>query len=406
MKTYFINTDGWMKRALGITVVLVILGVALAFTSNDKNSEESSTVAAAMPVEVASPVYEKISEWDEYTGRFEASNRVEVRARVSGFLESVNFTDGQMVNKGDILFTLDDRPYKIALDQAKADYGQAKASLTTAQDNFDRVESLHESGAVSIEEYDRRKQALEFAKSSIQLSQAKVDNAKLNLEFTKVTAPITGLVSRDKVNLGNLIDGGSSNSTLLTTIVATSPIYFYFTGSEADYLRYVRLARNGDREAVRTGDIPVFIKLQDEDDFIHEAKIDFVDNEIDNNTGTIESRAVLQNKDHLLEPGMFGKARIIGSAAHQAIMIPDNIIGTNQSIRFVYVLGADNVVTVKNLTLGPLHSNGLRIVRDGLSPDDKLITNNIQKIRPGIAVTPIETSLEGNKSGEVAIAGK
>lgn len=406
MKTYFINTDGWMKRALGITVVLVILGVALAFTSNDKNSEESSTVAAAMPVEVASPVYEKISEWDEYTGRFEASNRVEVRARVSGFLESVNFTDGQMVNKGDILFTLDDRPYKIALDQAKADYGQAKASLTTAQDNFDRVESLHESGAVSIEEYDRRKQALEFAKSSIQLSQAKVDNAKLNLEFTKVTAPITGLVSRDKVNLGNLIDGGSSNSTLLTTIVATSPIYFYFTGSEADYLRYVRLARNGDREAVRTGDIPVFIKLQDEDDFIHEAKIDFVDNEIDNNTGTIESRAVLQNKDHLLEPGMFGKARIIGSAAHQAIMIPDNIIGTNQSIRFVYVLGADNVVTVKKVTLGPLHSNGLRIVRDGLSPDDKLITNNIQKIRPGIAVTPIETSLEGNKSGEVAIAGK
>src|SRR5690606_26321669 len=149
-----------------------------------------------------------------------------------------------------------------------------------------------------------------------------------------------------------------------------------------------------------------FIKLQDEDDFIHEAKIDFVDNEIDNNTGTIESRAILENKDHLLEPGMFGKARIIGSAAHQAIMIPDNIIGTNQSIRFVYVLGADNVVTVKNLTLGPLHSNGLRIVRDGLSPDDKLITNNIQKIRPGIAVTPIETSLKGNKSGEVAIAGK
>lgn len=406
MKTYFINTDGWMKKALGITVVLTILGVALAFTSNDENSEGNNTVAAAMAVEVASPVYEKISEWDEYTGRFEASNRVEVRARVSGFLESVNFTDGQMVNKGDILFTLDDRPYKIALDQAKADYGQAKASLTTAQDNFDRVVSLHESGAVSIEEYDRRKQALEFAKSSIQLSQAKVDNARLNLEFTRVTAPITGLVSRDKVNLGNLIDGGSSNSTLLTTIVATSPIYFYFTGSEADYLRYVRLARNGDREAVRTGDIPVFIKLQDEDDFIHKAKIDFVDNEIDNNTGTIESRAVLENKDHLLEPGMFGKARIIGSAAHQAIMIPDNIIGTNQSIRFVYVLGADNIVTVKNLTLGPLHSNGLRIVRDGLSPDDKLITNNIQKIRPGIAVTPIETSLKGNKSGEVAIAGK
>src|SRR5690606_32285583 len=337
MKTYYLNTKGIARGVLALAVLLAIISIALAFKSADREANKIDTTVAAMPVEVATPVLEKITEWDEYTGRFEASNRVEVRARVSGFLESVNFEDGQMVNKGDILFTIDNRPFKIALDQATADYGQAKASLTTAQDNFDRVKSLRESGAVSIEEYDRRKQALEFAKASIQLSQAKVDNAKLNLEFTKVTAPITGLVRRDKVNLGNLIDGGSSNSTLLTTIVATSPIYFYFTGSEADYLRYVRLARNGDREAVRTGDIPVFIKLQDEDDFIHEAKIDFVDNEIDNNTGTIESRAVLQNKDHLLEPGMFGKARIIGSAAHQSIMIPDNIIGTNQSIRFVYV---------------------------------------------------------------------
>lgn len=404
MKTYYLNTKGWMRSILSISAVLIILVIALAFTSEDTGKAEAHSAATAMAVEVASPLFEKITEWDEYTGRFEASNRVDVRARVSGFLESVNFEDGQLVNKGDVLFTLDARPYRIALDQANADYGQAKASLTTAQDNFERVQSLHESGAVSIEEYDRRKQALEFAKASIQLSQAKVDNAKLNLEFTKVTAPISGLVSRDKVNLGNLIDGGTSNSTLLTTIVATSPIDFYFTGSESDYLRYVRLARNGDRDAVRSGGIPVFIKLQDEDDFIHEAKMDFVDNEIDNSTGTIESRAVLENKDHLLEPGMFGKARLMGSAEHEAIMVPDNIIGTNQSLRFVYVLGEDNIVTAKNITLGPLYSNGLRIVREGLTQEDKLITNNIQKIRPGIAVTPIETPLENNKSGELALA--
>ncbi|HLT51343.1 MAG TPA: efflux RND transporter periplasmic adaptor subunit [Arenibacter sp.] len=403
MKTYYLNTKGIARGVLALAVLLAIISIALAFKSADREANKIDITVAAMPVEVATPVLEKITEWDEYTGRFEASNRVEVRARVSGFLESVNFEDGQMVNKGDILFTIDNRPFKIALDQATADYGQAKASLTTAQDNFDRVKSLRESGAVSIEEYDRRKQALEFAKASIQLSQAKVDNAKLNLEFTRVTAPITGLVSRDKVNLGNLIDGGSSNSTLLTTIVATSPIYFYFTGSESDYLRYVRLARNGERGAARTSDIPVFIKLQDEDDFIHEAKLDFVDNEIDKGTGTIESRAILGNKDHLLEPGMFGKARIVGSAEHEALMIPDNIIGTNQSLRFVYVLGADNMVTVKNITLGPLHSNGLRIVRDGISQEDKLITNNIQKIRPGIAVAPIETSLDKNKAGELAI---
>lgn len=403
MKIFNLKTKGTLRSILAITGLLAIIVLVFAFTSEDEDTK-SNVAASAMPVEVSTPVFKKITEWDEYTGRFEASNRVEVRARVSGFLESVNFVDGQMVNKGDVLFTMDNRPYKIALDQAKADYRQAKASLTTAQDNFARVELLHESGAVSTEEYDQRKQALEFAKASIRLSQAKVDKAELNLEFTKVTAPISGIVSRNKVDPGNLIDGGSPNSTLLTTIVATSPMYFYFTSSESDYLRYVRLARNGERGAVGTSDIPVFIKLQDEEDFVHEGKINFVDNEIDPNTGTIEFRAVLANKNRLLEPGMFGKVKLKGSAEHKAIMIPDNIIGTNQSLRFVYVLGPDNTVTVKNIILGPLHSNGLRIVRDGLSKEDKLITNNLQKIRPGIAVTPIETPLEENKSGELALA--
>ena len=402
MKKLTVNTKRISKTVFALIAVLAIVIVTAAFASGDTEQKDTAPVSQAMPVEVAVPVYEKITEWDEYTGRFEASNKVEVRARVSGFLERVNFVDGQVVKKGDVLFTIDDRPFKIALDQANADYGQAKASLKTAQDNFERVESLRESGAVSIEEYDRRKQALEFAKASIQLSQARVDNAKLNLEFTRVTAPISGLVSRDKINEGNLIDGGSSNSTLLTTIVATSPIHFYFTGSESDYLRYVRLARSGERGAVRSGGIPVFIKLQDEEGFEHEAKMDFVDNQIDTSTGTIESRAILDNKDHLLEPGMFGKARLMGSAEHEALMISDDIIGTNQSLRFVYVLGDDNIVTTKNVTLGPLHSNGLRIIRDGITKEDRLITNNIQKIGPGMAVTPIETSFQ--RAGELAIA--
>ena len=403
MKTIDLNTRKIALRILSVAGVLLAIMLVLAFTSSNKDDQEQPVAAQSMPVEVAYPVYEKITEWDEYTGRFEASNRVEVRARVGGFLESVNFQDGQMVKKGDVLFTIDDRPFQIALDQANADYGQAMASLKTAQDNYDRVETLRESGAMSTEEYDRRKQALAFAKSSVQSAQARVDNAKLNLEFTRVTAPISGLVSRDKVNEGNLIDGGSSTSTVLTTIVATSPIHFYFTGSESDYLRYVRLARNGERGELRSEGIPVFIKLQDENDFVHEAKMDFVDNEIDNSTGTIESRAVLENKDHLLEPGMFGEARLMGSAAHNSLMIPDNIIGTNQSLRFVYVLGTDNVVTTKNISLGPLHSNGLRVVRDGITKDDKLIVNNIQKIRPGMPVSPVEISLQQNTQTEVSV---
>ena len=391
------------KRSILIIIgLLTIVIVVSAFSIIGTSESEQVIEVQALPVKVAYPVYEKITEWDEYTGRFEASNKVEVRARVSGFLESVNFKDGQVVNKGDVLFTIDNRPFKIALNQANADYSQAKANLKTAQDNFERVAGLRESGAVSIEEYDRRKQALEFAKASIQLSQARVDEAKLNLEFTRVKAPISGLVSRDKVNEGNLIDGGSSNSTLLTTIVATSPIHFYFTGSESDYLRYARLARNGERDDLRTKGVPVYIKLQDEDDFLHKAKMDFVDNQLDSRTGTIESRAVLPNTDHLLEPGMFGKAKISGSAEHDAIMIPDEIIGANQSIRFVYVLGDDNTVISKNITLGPLHSNVLRIVRGGLTENDKVVVNNIQKIQPGLAVTPIESVLEVDTTKELA----
>ncbi|WP_375587183.1 efflux RND transporter periplasmic adaptor subunit [Flagellimonas aurea] len=393
------------KKNLTIGVMVLAISVFIyAFTSAENETEKQESGMVALPVEVAKPIYESITEWDEYTGRFEASSRVEVRARVSGFLEKVNFQDGELVKKGQTLFVIDQRPYRIALDEAKANYAQALASLKTAQDNFERVESLRETGALSIEEYDRRKQALVHAEASIQLAQAKVDNAKLNLEFTEVKAPISGLVSRDRVNEGNIIDGGSANSTVLTTIVATSPIHFYFTGSESDYLKYVRLARNGERGEARSEALPVFIKLLDEDEFVHEAKMDFVDNEIDMNSGTIESRAVLENKDHLLEPGMYGKAKLVGSEEHKAMMVPDEIIGTNQSIRYIYTLSDDNQVVSKAVTLGPLHSNGLRIVRGGISPDDKVIVNNLQKIRPGMVVTPSQVAIQGEVNNLTAVA--
>ncbi|MEO0528471.1 MAG: efflux RND transporter periplasmic adaptor subunit [Bacteroidota bacterium] len=404
MKTINLKTRNLSVKVFLIFALMLSVMALLAFSAfNNEEKEVAQHEPQGLAVEVSTPVFEKITEWDEYTGRFEASNRVEVKARVSGYVQSVSFEDGQDVQKGDVLFTIDQRPFKIALNQARASYGQAQARLTIAQDNFNRVESLRESGAVSLEEYDSRKQGLAGAKASLQLAQASVDNARLNLEFTKVKAPISGRVSRDMVNEGNLIDGGSSNSTLLTTIVATSPIHFYFKGSEADYLKYSRLAQNGDRASSRSTANPIFLKLQDEKEYTHEAVMDFVDNEIDRSTGTIEGRATLENKDGLIEPGMFGKARLLGSAAHEAIMIPDEIIGTNQSVRFVYVLGADNKVTTKNVELGPLHTNGLRIIRNGLTPKDKLITNNIQKIRPGVAVSPTEKSVSQYKDALAAV---
>lgn len=396
MTKFKFNTQ--RKGLLALKSIGMIILVVLVFAATKKVEEVPLTEIAPLTVETSLPVYEEITEWDEYTGRFDASNRVEVRARVSGFLEQVSFIDGQHVNKGQVLFIIDQRPFKIELEQAQASYDQAKATHTAAQDDFDRVESLRETGALSTEEYERRKQALARSEASIRFAQTKVDNAKLNLKFTEVKAPISGLVSRQKVNEGNLIDGGSANSTLLTTIVATSPIHFYFTGSEADYLKYVRLARDGKRGAVRADGVQVQIELADEEEFVHEGEIDFVDNEIDSHTGTIELRAVLQNENNLLEPGMFGKARMLGSAKHDAIMVPDEIIGTNQSLRYVYVVGDNKEVVIKNVTLGPLHSNGLRIIRTGLTSSDKIIINNLQKIGPGMVVNSKESTFNYDES--------
>lgn len=396
MTKFKFNTQ--RKGLLALKSIGMMIIVVLVFAATKKGEEVPLKEIAPLTVETSLPVYEEITEWDEFSGRFDASNRVEVRARVSGFLEQVSFIDGQHVNKGQVLFIIDQRPFKIELEQAQASYDQAKATHTAAQDDFDRVESLRETGALSTEEYERRKQALAHSEARIRFAQTEVDNAKLNLKFTEVKAPISGLVSRQKVNEGNLIDGGSANSTLLTTIVATSPIHFYFTGSEADYLKYVRLARDGKRGAVRADGVQVQIELADEAEFVHEGKIDFVDNEIDRGTGTIELRAVLQNENNLLEPGMFGKARMLGSAKHDAIMIPDEIIGTNQSLRYVYVVGDNKEVVIKNVILGPLHSNGLRIIRTGLTSSDKIIINNLQKIGPGMVVNSKESTFNYNES--------
>ncbi|CAM1372477.1 RND family efflux transporter MFP subunit [Tenacibaculum litopenaei] len=377
---------------LTATVIAILTAISLAFT-NKKEEKSPSVHQKPMAVKTAKPLFEKIKEWDEYTGRFEASNQVAVRARVNGYIEKVNFKDGQIVNKGDVLFIIDQRSFKIELRKAMARYEQILTVQKQAQDNFNRVQSLKESGAVSLEEYDRRAQALAAAKANVQLAEATVAAAELNLEFTKVKAPIKGRVGRDFVNRGNLINGGTANATLLTTIVTTNPIYFYFSESEADFLKYTRRSKNGKTTAMRTVEQPVLIKLQDETSYQHKGEMDFIDNQIDRNTGTIEGRAILENDDYLLEPGMFGKAKIEVSDEHEAIMIPDEVIGTNQSVRFVYVVTKENKVKSVNVELGPLHSNGLRIIRKGLSPNDVLIINNIQKIRPGMTIAPTASSL-------------
>lgn len=377
-----------MLRGLTIQKAVLLhslLGLLLIACGGNKTEENNNAGPSAFPVEVASPVVKKIKEWDEFTGRFEASKRVEVRARVSGYITNINFRDGEMVKKGDVLFVIDQRPFRIAFQEAQAALEESESALEQAKVNFTRVESLKETGAISMEEYDTRKQNLAAARAAVSMAGASVENAKLNLGFSTVRAPISGKVGRHLVNQGNLISGGSPDASLLTIIVDAQPIYFYFTGSESDFLKYSKIMKDNAGKLIGN---EVKIRLQNEEEYNHVGKLDYMGNEIDNETGTIEGRVILPNSEGMLESGMFGQARLLGKVSEEVLMVPDHIIGTNQDLRFVYVVGADSIAQPVNIELGPLYDNGLRIIRSGLTQNDQVILNNIQKIRPGTPVSP------------------
>lgn len=361
-------------------------------TSIGKNSPPSTL----LKVPVAKPLHKSITEWDEYTGRFKAVKRVEVRARVSGYIEEVKFKDGDMIHRGDILFIIDQRPFKIALLQAEAQLEQAKAEQQQAQSAFDRVEFLKDSKAISQEEFDQRRQALYGAVARVEAAQANVDRARLDLQFTVVKAPIAGRVSEDFVTEGNLISGGSDQATLLTTIVSLDPIYFYFEGNESALLKYSRHNNVNTGTESEEPSHQVLAKLLNEEEFAHEGNIDFIDNEVDAGTGTFQARALFSNPDHIIEPGMFGSARVLNSNAHEALLIPDAVIATDQSQKIVFVLADSNKVEAKPVQLGSLHNSELRIVRSGITQDDHIIIGNIQKIQPGMVVEPEVREINDN----------
>ena len=351
-------------------IPLVIVPLLLAGCKKDE-----APVPQAMPVKVGAPIAKKISEWDEFSGRFQAKDRVEVRARVSGYLDAVKFADGQRVKKGDVLFVIDQRPFSIALDKAQAEYA-------LAQRVYARLKGLRGSKAISQQELETSEQQFRTAKSAL-------DAAKLNMEFAVVRAPIAGRVSRHLVDVGNMVNGGDTSGTVLTTVVSIDPIDFYFEASEQDLLKYTRLDKSGARESSRTKHRPVFVKLADEKDFVHEGKIDFVDNEVDHATGTLQARAELPNADGMLTPGIFGRLRMAGSGEYDATLVPDDVIGTNQTQKFVFVVNADNVLEPHPVTLGPIYEGGLRIIRDGLKPDDKVVMAGVTMLRPGMHVAPV-----------------
>lgn len=356
---------------MSFRIFLALCFVPFWLTACDDEDEKGS---GALPVTVSSPKRETLTEWDEYTGRFRAVDRVEIRARVSGYLDEIRFTDGQKVKKGDVLFVIDQRPFKIDVERAEAAHDLAKKE-------YARYQRLAKTSASSQQALDERYQGLREAKANL-------EQAQLNLEFTEIKTPIDGRVSRHLVDKGNLISGGDIAATLLTTVVMDDPIHFYFDASEQDLLKYTRLDQEGKRVSSRDKSRPVYVKLQDEIEFSHEGKMDFVDNEIDDSSGSIQGRAILANENGVLLPGLFGRLRLAGSGEYEAMLVPDEAIGSNQSQKIVFIVNKENMVEPKPVQLGPLHNGKWRIIRDGLSWDDRIVWAGVARVRPGMKVEP------------------
>ena len=342
----------------------------------------------AMPVGVSEPIAKRVTQWDEYSGRFEAVSSVEVRARVSGFIDRIDFRDGQIVKAGDPLFIIDKRPYEIAVESAEADVARNKAQVELAELQVGRGASLIASRTITEAENDSRKANLAVARAQLKSAEAALRNAQLNLEWTNVTAPIAGRISDRKVDAGNLISGGQSGATLLATIVTLDPIRFVFDISEADHLRYSRLILSGALASSRDGANPVRIRLSDETEWKRTGKVDFVDNAMTARSGTIRVRALVDNKDQLLTPGIFGRLQLFGGE-YDALLIPDSAVISDQARKIVFTVGDDGVVQAKPVTLGTL-VDGLRVIRSGLTPTDRVVLDGIANpmVRPGAKVVP------------------
>jgi RND family efflux transporter MFP subunit len=372
------------KRFAGVATAVF----ALAAAGCSEGQPQQAKPPPPPTVTVAKPVRKLVVDQDEYVGRFVAVDTVEVRARVGGYLDKINFTDGQLVKQGDTLFVIDRRPYQHVLEQAEANLTQARANLAFTEADLERGAQLVKDHTVTQQVYDQRAQAKNVAEATVKAQEAAVAAAELDYQFTDLKAPISGRIGDRRVSVGNLIIGGITGTpTLLATVVSVDPIRFEFTFDEAAYLRYERLAHEGKDVTSREGSVIVGVKLLDENDFVHQGRLDFVDNVIDKSSGTIRGRAVFSNPDGVLTPGMFGRIRVPGSPPYQAMLVPEVAIGTEQARKFLLVVGVDGTVQQKFPTFGQAVGQ-MRVVKDGLTPDDRVIVNGLMRARPGQKVTP------------------
>lgn len=366
--------------------LFVLIAAAAVVRIGVSAQEEATSPPPAPAVTVAHPLAEIVPRWDEYTGRFAPVQRVEVRPRVSGAVEKIHFADGQIVKAGDLLFTIDQRPYQIAVDSARADVARMQAQTSMLSKDVARGESLVGGGTITRRDMDQRRGGSDSARAQLLGAEAALRNAELNLEWTQVRAPIGGRVSDRRIDVGNLVQAGT---TLLTTIVSLDPIHFEFDVSESDFLHYARSGA-GRQKAGKT---PAFVRLADEADWKRAGTLDFLDNQLNAHSGTIRARAVLDNRDLFLTPGAFGRVRVNGGDL-AALLIPDAAIASDQTNKIVMVVTPDHKVVAKPVSLGPLHK-GLRVVLSGLDPKDLVITAGLANpmVRPGATVAPTEGAI-------------
>lgn len=370
-----------------ITTIAAIALIAVALAACGQSQSKTPPAAPPAPqVTVAKPVTKQIAEHDEYVGRFVAVDSIEIRARVSGYLDAIHFKDGQIVRKGDLLFTVDRRPFETALAQAQASLEQAQANLAFTDADLKRAQAVAVGTVVTQQTLDQRTQAKRVAQANVAAQEQAVRQASLDLEFTELRAPVDGRIGDRRVAVGNLVAGGTTGTTLLATIESVDPIRFEFTVDESSYLRYVRMAKDKAESTDLGLTVPVQLKLIDESSFAHTGRLDFVDNAINRTTGTIRLRAVFANPNRTFTPGMFARLQMAAAAPADTLLVPEAAIGAEQARKFVMVVDAGNVARPKYVTLGPV-VDGMRVVQ-GIAPDDNVIVNGLIRARPGAKVAP------------------
>ena len=378
-----------MRKVVSARVAPLILASAVALAGCGEGAPKQ---AAPPPpaVTVAKPQKQTVTDYDEYVGRFIAVDSVEIRSRVSGYLDKVHFKDGQIVKQGDLLFTIDRRPFETALAQARATLAQAKANLAFAESDLARASQLVRDRTITEQTFEQRTQAKRVAEASVAAQEAAVRQTELDIQFTELRAAVTGRIGDRRVSEGNLVTGGTGgNTTLLATIVSIDPIRFEFTFDEASFLRYERLGNVGKDINSRGTGMEISVRLIDESDFKHPGTMDFIDNVIERSSGTIRGRAMLVNANGALTPGMFGRVRVPGSPPYEAMLLPDAAIGSEQVRKYVLTVDNENVARMKYVTLGQLVGE-LRVIKEGIGPDDRVIVNGLMRARPGAKVTPQE----------------